>query len=135
MTEIGDFAGALDAFRKSLESDFNVETLAMIAYIKARQSEKAEALSIVAKIRSELLPGSMQRFKLAKVYGALGEIDTAIELLEESFEKRELDWITLRCDTRFKSIEDQPRFQILASQIGRGNEKARQRSDEPYVGD
>ena len=57
-------------------------------------------------------------FDVALVYVALGDLDTAIERLEEAVEARTPDLVMSRVDPRLDVLRDDPRFQTILKRVG-----------------
>jgi hypothetical protein len=55
---------------------------------------------------------------LALVYAALGEIDTAFNCLEESYEEHEESILSLKVDPKMDPLRSDPRFLALLKKIG-----------------
>lgn len=61
----------------------------------------------------------------AQLYVHAGQPDRALEALEEAYEKREgaLAWVNV--EPSFEALRSDPRFQVIAAQVGHGFPKAR----------
>lgn len=58
-------------------------------------------------------------FYITAVYfSALGNIDAAVECLEQSFDKREGHIVMLNVDPRFDALREDPRFQRIINDVG-----------------
>lgn len=61
----------------------------------------------------------------AQLYVHAGQLDRALEALEEAYQKREgaLAWVNV--EPSFQALRSNPRFQVIAAQVGHGSPKAR----------
>jgi serine/threonine-protein kinase len=57
-------------------------------------------------------------YDIALEYAAIGEPAAAMEWLERSFERREVDMIGLRADPRLDAVRDLPAFGALVKRVG-----------------
>ncbi len=55
---------------------------------------------------------------LALVYSALGEIDHALELLEKSYNAREIALFSVKVDPKLDAVRSDPRFENLLKKLG-----------------
>ncbi|MEQ1646603.1 MAG: hypothetical protein ABL959_24325, partial [Pyrinomonadaceae bacterium] len=51
-------------------------------------------------------------------FAALGDVGSAIDLLEASYAEREGHMVMLKVDPRFDVLRDDPRFQDLIRKVG-----------------
>ncbi len=118
LTELGNYEEALSIFQKSLNSYFNIEIESMIGYVYALKGENDKARRIIKEIESEPKDVCQPAIKVARIYIALGEKETAYELLDQAHEQHNVDFFSLNSDPRWKAISDEPRFKALVSKIG-----------------
>ena len=117
LTELCDYKGALDLFRKSLEIQHTVDVLAMVGYVEGLRGRKSIAREIIREISSNSKAGSSYPLKLARIYFVLGEKDTAYLLLNEAFERREVELYGLLYDPRWKLVRHETRFLEAARRV------------------
>lgn len=119
LTELNRFDDALSVFKKSLASEYNTETISMIGFIYALQGSINDTLEVIEEIKSESVANDIKyEIKLARIYVALNENDTAIKYLYKAFEQRELDLKGLTYDPRWNRLHNEPRFKELVSMVG-----------------
>lgn len=116
--ESGKYDKALKLFRKSLRIQKNPETLAMIGCANARLGNKDEARQIIGQLTAESKNNSRYSIKIAGIYASLEEEILALEYLEQAFDQHDVDMISLRCDPRWKTINDHPRFMEIVEKVG-----------------
>lgn len=118
LTELGNYERALMMFHNSLNIQFNFETLAMIGYTYANAGKKGEALEIINQIKFQSTDNNQRSTKLARIYFALGEKETAYKVLEQALEHHEADLIALKIDPRLRKVKNEPRFKELVIKVG-----------------
>jgi TolB-like protein/Flp pilus assembly protein TadD len=118
LTELDKYEEASTIFQKSLRIQYNTETLSMIGYVNARAGRKHKAYQIIKQIESQSKSNCHHAIKLARIYFALGEKETAYEFLDRAFEQREMDLIGLKSDPRWARIRHEPRFRELIRRVG-----------------
>ena len=94
-----------------------VKTDLALAHIYAASGHKAEAQTLIRKIRpGELGPNDYR--SMAMVYAALGEKDHAFEWLEKSYDRHEESLCSLKVDPKFDSLHSDPRFNEILNKVG-----------------
>jgi tetratricopeptide (TPR) repeat protein/TolB-like protein len=91
-----------------------------LALVLARAGGTAEAEAIATQLSEEAARGTFPfASNLAAVYGALGDIDRAFELLEAAVENRsDPALITLRASPEFDELRADARFEKVLAQVG-----------------
>jgi TolB-like protein/Flp pilus assembly protein TadD len=118
LTQTGKYQEALEAFKKSLSIQQNVETLSSMGCAQALAGRKTEARQMIKRIKSESNDGTRYSIRLAEVYVALGEKKKGYEFLDKAFEEHECDLSALGFDPRWTSIRHEPRFIELMKRVG-----------------
>jgi adenylate cyclase len=118
LTELGKYKEALSVFQKSLNLQYNIDTLSMIGYVNAREGKKDEAFQVIEQIKSQSKNNCNYSIKIAIIFLALGEKEITYNLLEQAFEEHDEDLIALKSDPRLKTINNEPRFKEFALRIG-----------------
>ena len=57
-------------------------------------------------------------FYLAMIYAQMGEIDTAFEWLDKSYEDHEIEMYWLKVEPPFEPLHDDPRWQVMLDKVG-----------------
>ena len=118
LVELGNYDEALVILLKSLNIQYNLETLSMIGYVNARQNKKNKALKIIKQIESQSIGDTQHSIKIARIYTALEEKELAFNFLEKAYNEHEVDLLALKSDPRWNSINNEPKFKELVLKIG-----------------
>jgi TolB-like protein/chaperonin cofactor prefoldin len=118
VTELGNYTEALNLFQKSLNIHYNVDTFSMFGYIYARSGEKESANQIIKQLESQLKDNHQHAIKLARIYAALDEIETAYSYLERAFHQHDIEIMAIKSDPRWTNICREPRFIELVKRVG-----------------
>ncbi len=87
--------------------------LAELGSVYALLGEQAKAREMLAKLRDRSKQSYVSPYRLALIHVALGEKDTAIKLLDQGFQVRDMGMVQLRLDPRWGPVRGDPRFQDL----------------------
>jgi len=118
LIELGDFTEAFLSFQRSLNIQFNIETLTLIGYASAREGRKDKAYEIIKQIESQSKSNFQYAMKLAVINLALGEKEIAYTFLEQTFDQHDPDLIAIKSDPRLKQLNGELRFNELLLKIG-----------------
>jgi len=118
--QMGSYDKALSEYEKALElskgairAEVSLKVLLASAY--ARSGKKAEA----EKLFEELLrTGSASEYLIAALWAALGEKDKAFASLNEAFNQRDVQLVSLKVDPSLDDLRDDPRFSELVTRVG-----------------
>ncbi|HKE55712.1 MAG TPA: tetratricopeptide repeat protein, partial [Pyrinomonadaceae bacterium] len=118
--QMGSYDKALSEYEKALElskgairAEVSLKVLLASAY--ARSGKKAEA----EKLFEELLrTGSASEYLIAGLWAALGEKDKAFASLNEAFNQRDVQLVSLKVDPSLDDLRDDPRFSELVTRVG-----------------
>jgi len=112
--------GELDAAIVELESavtrsERSAESIAGLAYAKARSGARDEALALAAELESadEYVSANL----LAQIHAGLGNADCALTHLEAAADARASDFAWLKVRPVFASLRDDPRFVGLLDRL------------------
>src|SRR6185295_10021235 len=94
------------------------ETAITLAQLYAISGQVEEARKLIDDVKRNKLATEQIHRGLALVYAALGEIDTAFECLEESYEHHEESILSLKVDPKMDPLRSDPRFLVLLKKIG-----------------
>ena len=90
-----------------------------VAY--AQVGRRDDALRLVHEIEASSRGGSwVSPLRIAQIYGALGETDSALEWLERAFTARDPDLVFLASDGVGKIPSTDPRLRAFTSRMGSG---------------
>jgi tetratricopeptide (TPR) repeat protein len=118
LAELGNYDEALVVLLKSMNIQYNLETLSMIGYVNALKKEKNNALKIIKQIESKTTGNTQHSIKLARIYTALEEKELAFKFLEKAYCEHDVDLLGLKSDPRWNSINQEPKFSELTLKIG-----------------
>jgi len=94
------------------------ETAITLAQLYAISGQVEEARKLIDDVKRNKLATEQIHRGLALVYAALGEIDTAFECLEESYDYHEESILSLKVDPKADPLRSDPRFVPLLKKIG-----------------
>lgn len=119
LQETGDFDGAIEALRASVElSDGSAITRAALAHAYALVDKNAEATELLDQLTdSEQLPNP-PAYEVAKIYLALGDVDTFFSWLNLAYEQRSSQVIFANVDPQLDGIRNDARFQAFIDNLG-----------------
>ena len=113
------FAEAEAAFQKSLAgSRGHVSGLASLGHLYGVCGRKEEALGMLGQLDRLAAEGFVAPFWRAILYAGLGEIDSALGELENSFTHRDVWLIWLNTEPRLDSLRPDSRFRQLLERAG-----------------
>jgi eukaryotic-like serine/threonine-protein kinase len=118
LTEIGNYDEALSVLEKSLNVQYNLDTLSMLGCVYALMQNKNKAYDIINKIRFQSKTNFQCSIKLARIYLALEEKELAYSFLEKAIKEHDVDVIGLKTDPRLSAMRDDLRFKELIFSIG-----------------
>jgi len=84
----------------------------------ARAGRKAEARTILPKLREHVTKTGIGRYEIALIYAGLQENDQAFEWLERAYEVRDKGLTYLIVDPCLDPLRADPRFQTLIKRVG-----------------
>jgi serine/threonine-protein kinase len=115
----GDPQRALALMQRALDlGGRNTLLVATWGYINARVGNRDEALKAMAELRATSSKYVLPLF-LARIHGALGENDKALELLERVYADRSESVVWLKVDPSFEPLRKDPRFIALINRVGK----------------
>ena len=113
----GRYADAIGPLRRAVELNPDPIAKAMLAQSLARSGQRAEAVKLVDQLRVESERLYVPKYFLATAYFSLGEIDTAIAMIEQDIRERcvYMQWITV--DPELDGLRNNPRFAALVEKV------------------
>lgn len=88
-----------------------------LAYVYARAGRLEEARSLVRRLE-ERARARGTTFQGAHVYGAVGQTEHALDLVEKAFAARSAPFAHLLCSEEYRVLRDEPRMRAIAHRIG-----------------
>src|SRR5262249_29920006 len=95
----------------------NTLLVAMWGYLNARAGNRDEALRAMDELRAKSSKYVLPLF-LARIHGALGENDQALEYLERVYADGAESVVWLKVDPSFEPLRKDPRFIALVKRVG-----------------
>lgn len=111
------YAEALVASRRAIELSDSLEPLPQLGWICARAGFRSEAEQILSRFDTAEQDGYVPAYYRAIVYTGLGEIDTAIDWLERSYEGHEYGASWVGVEPMYDPLRGHPRFQALLEKL------------------
>jgi TolB-like protein/tetratricopeptide (TPR) repeat protein len=111
---------ALSEYEKVLELSKGVTVVetsikVLIGSAHAKFGRKADAERLLAEV---LTTGGWSPYSLVGLYAALGDIDEAFASLNQAYEQRDVQLVSLKVDPTLDGLRDDPRFPELVSRVG-----------------
>ena len=110
---LGDLAGARAAYALEPLADFRLAGFAILAW---REGKKAEAHERFRELVGQ--QDSDNAFHQAAVLAQWGELERALDALEQGYEAREHPMVMLSVDPLLDPLRDTPRYQALRQRMG-----------------
>lgn len=114
--ETGEYDRALERLRQSMELESNPEVVSMFGYLYGRSGQTDSAKKEIVKFRKQY--GDAHPLKLARIFAAIGETESALGCLDLAIEQHDVDLIGLNSDPRWSKISEEPRFVKALETIG-----------------
>jgi len=92
---------------------FSPHFLADLGSGYALAGNKAEARNVLKTLTDRSRQTYVSPFRLALIHAALGEKETAIKLLHQAFEERDIGMVQLKVEPRLDPLRQDPRFRDL----------------------
>jgi len=120
LEQLGDALGAIAQFEKAvaLTKETSPNMLAGLGHAYALAGRRGDALRILERLGALAKERYVPSYYAASVHVALGNLTTAVDLLERSYEERSTLLGYVKMDPRLDPLRPQPRFQALLSRIG-----------------
>lgn len=115
----GRFPDALrDLGRAATLTGGNTQTLALLGMVHAASGEPAHAETLLCELQARAQHGYVPASNLASLHIALGDRLGALAELERAYEQRDVRMAFLGVDARWNPLRSEPRFRVLARQLG-----------------
>lgn len=114
-TDLGRFEEAMASLQRCADIT-REEPTSSLAFVYARFGKMKEAEVLIQRMIEESEKTYVPLSEFACIYGALGDLDRAISLLEKAYLKRE-KLRTIKCDPWFDPLRADPRFKALIKKM------------------
>jgi len=112
------FNEAMAEFRRARELDDAAWTEGWLGHAYGVTGHRAEALRVLAELTERSKREYILPYALAIIHTGLGQIDSAMDQLEESYRRRDEQLAMLAVDPAVDVLRPNPRFQDLLRRIG-----------------
>jgi TolB-like protein/Flp pilus assembly protein TadD len=120
----GMFEEAFTEYSRLMEVVGNDVTLlslkGALGRLEARRGRRREAIEMADEL-SQSQHAAILAHVIAELHAALGDADRAFELLDQAYENRNLDLVSLKINANFDPIRKDKRFEKLLQRIGLEN--------------
>jgi DNA-binding winged helix-turn-helix (wHTH) protein/TolB-like protein len=116
--EKGMYAEAIDEAEKARElGTVNLETIALIGYAHAKLGNVAQAHRAIDELKAIGTNRYVPPYFIAIVHAGLGKSDTVLDLLEHSYEIKDIRMTWLKVEPKWDDLRDEPRFVALMQKM------------------
>ncbi|MBX7062458.1 MAG: tetratricopeptide repeat protein [Pyrinomonadaceae bacterium] len=112
----GKYDEAIKLCETSLPPE-NQDSLLIMGSSYARSGRPEETRRIISKLKEMSKTQYVSSYRLANLYGDLGEKDQAFSALEKSYKEQEWDFTRLKVDPFLDPLRDDPRFKDLLTRM------------------
>ncbi|HVF46111.1 MAG TPA: winged helix-turn-helix domain-containing protein [Pyrinomonadaceae bacterium] len=91
----------------------NAEAVATVGYAHAKAGRVDAARGIIRELEDRAKTRYVPAYGIAAIYAALGENNTALDLLERSYSQRDALMVFLKVDLKWDDLRSEPRFAEL----------------------
>jgi len=117
--QTGDHDRAVDELRKACAAlPGSTEAKAFLGFAYAAANRHAEASEVLAELRAKSIDTHVPPYHFAVLFAGLGDNGSALENLENAYEKRSVDFFTLNAEPMFDGLRSDPRFTKLLKKTG-----------------
>jgi tetratricopeptide (TPR) repeat protein len=109
--EMGRFADATAMFQKSRSIQPQGAHALRLAVVYARMGNRQAALDVLATTSNR------STWELARLYTALGDLDKAFTILNESIDKRDVLLTNTKEDPSFERLHSDPRWKLMLRRL------------------
>lgn len=115
-----DYDKAIAELENTLETQripFYMSDLAICYDVTGEKEKVNEIIQELIERYNQGEQGSIV-FAIGKIYSGIGELDSALEWLEKSYQDHEVEMIWLYADPAFETIQDNPQYIDLLKRVG-----------------
>jgi TolB-like protein/lipoprotein NlpI len=110
---IQEFSKALELIKGAAAAEVSVKALMAHAY--ARWGNEHDALKLLEEVK---LLDTTSPYLIAGIYAALGDYDGAFERLNEAYDQRDVQLVSLKVDPSLDGVREDQRFAELVNRVG-----------------
>jgi len=112
-----DFETGLTELKKTVSSWNHSITLAALGWAYAVAGRKSEARAILEALQTRRESEYVKPFLLAKIHGALGEVDQAFLWLKTAVQERDPSLLCIKTDETIECLRNDPRYEGILRQM------------------
>ena len=112
---LGEYQKALELIKGAEIAEVSVKALMARAY--ALCGKRSDAVRLLQELTTA------SPYSIAGVYAALGDHDSAFESLNNAYDQRDIQLVSLKTDPSLDPLRDDQRFSELVKRVGLPNEK------------
>lgn len=117
-TEQKKFSEAIAAATRAAQiSGGHSSAAAMKGYALAKSGDANGARNVLAEMQKSSAEKYVPPYNLAVIHNALGEPETALDLLEKAFAAKNVQIVFLKVDPKWNNLRGSPRFQNLLTRL------------------
>lgn len=114
----GDLPSALDCAQRAVTaSDGSIFMRANLAYMLARSGRQAEARKILSELETYAKTSYVSPYNFAMIHNGLGETRDVYKYLEQAIDQRDFLTISLKGDTDFQNLHNDPQFAAVLHRV------------------
>jgi serine/threonine-protein kinase len=117
LSEVGDFEPAIEQLQTAAALSNRPDILAALGYAHAKAGDRDAARAIVAQLAERAAQHYVSPVGAARVLVALGEIEQALDALEQGARVRATDLTWIRVEPPFRPLAGEPRFAALLHRL------------------
>jgi tetratricopeptide (TPR) repeat protein len=95
-----------------------VDPRTYLAEALARVGKQDSARAILAKLLNERRNRYVPPLNIARIFVALGDVDSAFQWFDRAYEEHDPDLIILDVNPSYDAVREDPRFQALLRRVG-----------------
>jgi len=115
----GNYEQGLNRIREAVTiSDNNAMVLAGLGWGYAVAGQKDQAYAVLHELHEKAKIQYVRPFYFAKIYSALGEIDTAFGWLDKSFTEHDMSLVNILNDETLINLHKDYRFSLIINKMG-----------------
>jgi serine/threonine-protein kinase len=117
LTGVGDFAHAIEHLQTATSLSNRPDILAALGYAHAKAGDRDAARAVLTQLEEHRARRYVSPVGGARVLVALGEIDSALDALEEGARVRATDLTWIAVEPPFRPLAEHPRFAALLHRL------------------
>ena len=117
LADVGEFGQAIEHLQTATSLSNRPDILGGLGYACAKAGDQDAARAVLAQLEEQRIRRYVSPVGAARVFVALGEIDQALDALEEGARLRATDLTWIRVEPPFRPLAGHPRFATLLNRL------------------